>query len=551
MATSKIRCAIYTRKSSEEGLDQSFNSLDAQREACASYVASQKHEGWILAKDHFDDGGVSGGTLDRPALARLLAEIEARRVQMVVVHKIDRLTRSLADFAKLVERFDAANCSFVSVTQAFNTASSMGRLTLNVLLSFAQFEREVTAERIRDKIAASKKQGMWMGGLCPLGYDPHPDTQVRELVVNDAEAKTVRALFELYEQQGKITDVERAASEAGLRSKQHRFSSGREQGGGHLSTGQIYKILTNPVYRGQIRHKDKTWPGRHPAIVNADLWTRVQEKLQAASRRKRGRTSDAETAPLTGKLWDETGDRLTPTHSLKAGKRHRYYVSNRLITGGPDPTGWRLPGRKLETLIAGVIADHIAQAATEHRLLATPDLRSDPDHAQSAKAFASALWKHEPDMLRRLLARGIITPREITLELDPAVLVEALKLPPEDLAPDILNFSAPIRLRRRGVEAKLVVGTTKPGPDPVLLRTLADAHRWAAALRTGTPISEVARTAGHHDAFIRTRGSLAFLSPKIQVAMRDGTLPPELTLRRLLKLPISLDWQEQERIFGI
>ncbi|GKY89830.1 recombinase family protein [Sinisalibacter aestuarii] len=307
MSAPKIRCAIYTRKSSEDGLDQSFNSLDAQHEARAAYVASQKHEGWILARDRFDDGGVSGGTLDRPALTRLLPEIDARRIGMVVVYKIDRLTRSLTDFAKLVERFDAAGCSFVSVTQAFNTASSMGRLTLNVLPSFAQFEREVTAERIRDKIAASKKLGMWMGGLPPLGYDPHPDPLVRELVVNAREAETVRTLFTLYDQHGKITDVERAAADADLRSKLHRFQSGREQGGGHLSAGQIHKILTNPVYRGQIRHKDRVWPGRHPAIVDEALWENVQVKLKAASRRKRGRRTDAETATLTGKLRDETG----------------------------------------------------------------------------------------------------------------------------------------------------------------------------------------------------------------------------------------------------
>ncbi len=547
----KIRCAIYTRKSSEEGLDQGFNSLDAQHEACVAYIASQKHEGWILAKDRFDDGGVSGGTLERPALQRLLQEIEAGRIGMVVVYKIDRLTRSLADFAKLVERFEQKNSSFVSVTQAFNTATSMGRLTLNVLLSFAQFEREVTAERIRDKIAASKKQGMWMGGLAPLGYDPHPDPTVRELVVNHAGAETVRALFALYDRHGKITDVERSAAEAGLRSKRHRFSSGREQGGGRLSCGQIHKILTNPIYRGQIRHKDRVWPGRHPAIVDEDLWTRVQDKLQAASRRKRGRKSDAETAPLTARLRDETGDRLTPTHSLKDGKRHSYYVSSRLITGGPDPTGWRLPGKKLEALVANAIADHIMQATTEHRLQATPDLRADPDLPDAARDLVQSLRTHEPELLRRILVGGTITPREIMLELDPAVLAEALRLTADDLSPDLRDVSAPVHLRRRGVEMKQVVGTPEPEPDPVLLRTLADAHRWVVALRNGAPLSQVARDAGHHDVFIRTRGPLAFLSPKIQIAIRDGTIPPELTLRRILRQPIPLDWQEQGRICGI
>ncbi|MDU8913209.1 recombinase family protein [Aestuariicoccus sp. MJ-SS9] len=551
MAVPKIRCAVYTRKSSEEGLDQSFNSLDAQYEACAAYVSSQKHEGWVLAHDRFDDGGVSGGTLERPALARLLAEIEARRIAMVVVYKIDRLTRSLTDFAKLVERFDAAGCSFVSVTQAFNTASSMGRLTLNVLLSFAQFEREVTAERIRDKIAASKKQGLWMGGLPPLGYDPHPDTMVRELVMNVAEAETVRSLFTLYDEHGNITSVAREAAALQLRSKHHRFGSGREQGGCPLSTGQIHKILTNPVYRGLIRHKDWVWPGRHPAIVDEALWERVQAKLQAAARRPRGRRSDAETACLTGKLRDQTGDRLTPTHSLKAGRRHSYYISNRLISGGPDPTGWRLPARMLEARVAIAIADHIGQAVVEHRLLAMPDLRADPGLLEVARDLVRKLRAREPELLQRILVSGSISSGEITLKLDPEFLEEALHVAQDDLACDLLVFSVPVQLRRRGVEAKLVAGKEQSDPDPVLLRTLADAHRWVTALRNGTPLSRIAQDAGHHDVFIRTRGPLAFLSPRIQRAILEGTLPPELTLRRFLQRPIPLDWHEQERIYGI
>lgn len=385
----------------------------------------------------------------------------------------------------------------------------------------------------------------------PLGYDPNPDPLLRELVVNAPEADTVRTLFSLYDQHGKITDVERDAAEAGLRSKLHHFRSGREQGGGHLSTGQIHKILTNPVYRGQIRHKDRVWPGRHPAIVDQALWNRVQEKLQAASRRGRGRRTDAESAPLTAKLRDETGDRLTPTHSLKDGKRHPYYVSNRLISGGPDPSGWRLPARKLEAIVANAIAVHIVQATNEHRLQATPDLRADPALLTAARDLVRSLRARDPDLLRNLLVRGTVAPREILLELDPDTLSDALHLPAGDLAPDLLDLSAPVHLRRRGVEAKLVTGKPEPEPDPVLLRTLADAHRWIAALRSGTPLAAVAHDAGHHDAFIRTRAPLAFLSPRIQVAIRDGTMPPELTLHRILQRPIPLDWQAQERLYGI
>lgn len=338
----KIRCAIYTRKSTEDGLDQEFNSLDAQHEACAAYVASQRHEGWKLISQRYDDGGISGGTLERPAMQRLLHDIDAGRIDMIVVYKIDRLTRSLADFAKLVERMEAAGCSFVSVTQSFNTSSSMGRLTLNMLLSFAQFEREVTAERIRDKIAASKKKGLWMGGLAPLGYDPHPDKLRRELIVNEAEAEEVRALFQLYLSAGCLNATAKAAREAKLFSKRRVFASGRVQGGTPLSRGQLHAMLTNPIYRGLIRHKDKTWPGLQPAIVFEELWSNVQSKLQAASAKRRGATRagpPSSSAPLLGKFHDETGERLTPTHTKRHGRRIRYYVSNGLVSGKPRKDG--------------------------------------------------------------------------------------------------------------------------------------------------------------------------------------------------------------------
>lgn len=251
----KIRCAIYTRKSSEDGLEQEFNSLDAQREACAAYIASQKHEGWILLRDHYDDGGLSGGTIERPALRQLLDDIEAGRVDQIVVYKIDRLTRSLADFAKIVDILDDTDASFVSVTQSFNTATSMGRLTLNMLLSFAQFEREVTAERIRDKIAASKKKGLWMGGNVPLGYDPDG----RTLRINDGEAETVRTLYGFYETHGILRKVKDKADATGLVTKRRASPDGTPSGGVAFSRGHIYQILTNPIYAGRIRHKGQVW----------------------------------------------------------------------------------------------------------------------------------------------------------------------------------------------------------------------------------------------------------------------------------------------------
>ena len=328
----KIRCAIYTRKSSEEGLEQEFNSLHAQREACASYVASQRHEGWVLLPDQYDDGGISGGTLERAGLQRLLHDVDEGLVDQIVVYKIDRLTRSLADFAKLVERLDAADASFVSVTQSFNTATSMGRLTLNVLLSFAQFEREVTAERIRDKIAASKRRGLWMGGTIPLGYEPDG----RTLKIVEDEARTVRTLFDLYLEHGSIRAVKQHSDRLGLRSKARMGEATESQAVSERSfdRGHIHYILSNPLYAGRIWHRDQVFEGQHPAIIDPDVWDDVQARLKAGAGRVRGQAGRGmAVSPLAGKLFDETGDRLTPSHASKKGRRYRYYVSNRMIVG--------------------------------------------------------------------------------------------------------------------------------------------------------------------------------------------------------------------------
>jgi DNA invertase Pin-like site-specific DNA recombinase len=270
------RCAIYTRKSSEEGLEQEFNSLAAQREACEAFIRSQQHEGWALGRTRYDDGGFSGGNMERPALQGLLAEIRARRIDIVVVYKVDRLTRSLADFARLVEIFDAEAVSFVSVTQQFNTTSSMGRLTLNVLLSFAQFEREVTGERIRDKIASSKKKGMWMGDNVPLGYD----ASKRTLVVNPAEAETVRCIFDLYRELGCVRRVKEEADRRGLRTKCSTLANGTTRGGRPFSRGHLYGLLSNPIYTGQIAHKSELYPGQHPALIANETWSAVRDRLR-------------------------------------------------------------------------------------------------------------------------------------------------------------------------------------------------------------------------------------------------------------------------------
>ncbi|MBL9049631.1 MAG: recombinase family protein [Tabrizicola sp.] len=556
MSPPRIRCAIYTRKSSDEGLDQDFNSLDAQAEACAAYIASQRHEGWVAGKARYDDGGISGGTLERPALHRLLADIDAGHVQMVVVYKIDRLTRSLADFAKLVERFDAAGCSFVSVTQAFNTASSMGRLTLNVLLSFAQFEREVTAERIRDKIAASKKKGLWMGGMTPLGYDPHPDPKTRGLVINADEAETVRAIFALYDELGCLNAVMRRANDLGLRSKRHHFRSGRVQGGTPFSRGQIYALLRNPIYIGKIRHKTRVWDGQHAPIVDETLWERVQSKLQDASARPRGRKDPGNrpgatrVALLTGKLRDDTGDRLTPTHTRRHGRQIRYYVSNRLISGGTDPRGWRLPAAALEEAVANTIAGHLIALARDHRICAESDLQRGDAVRDRVRQLADRLTGSTSDLLSALLAEGHIEKHRIVLRLQAKVLGELLVLPLDVLDPAVLTIDAPFALRRRGVEGKIVVGDREPNPDRTLLRALAKAHDWVADLRKGKPLGDTAASTGHSESYIRTRAQLAYLAPTIQGAIFEGHQPADLTLERIIRKPVPLDWDAQARLYG-
>lgn len=558
MTRPTIRCAIYTRKSSDEGLDQEFNSLDAQHEACAAYIASQKHEGWKMLSARYDDGGISGGTLERPALQRLLFDIDAGRVDMVVVYKIDRLTRSLADFAKLVERLEARTCSFVSVTQAFNTSSSMGRLTLNVLLSFAQFEREVTAERIRDKIAASKKKGLWMGGLAPLGYDPHPDPNRRELVVNAVEAATVNQLFALYLEHGCLNATAHAAEHAVLRSKRRVFSNGRTQGGTVFSRGQIHRILTNPVYRGLIRHNDKTWPGTHPAIIEDDLWDKVQNRLQAASARRRGTRNTASAfpnvtsaAPLLGKFRDETGEPLTPTHTQRHGRRLRYYVSNSLVIGKRHPKGWRLPAPAFEQAVAVAIADHLEFRAAQHRVLHKADISEAREIATRVTALVHDIQKRGASAVATIISAGEVATGRLRIALDQEGLAITLDLPAADLDPNILAIEAPFTCRRRGVEMKIIAGETQPMPDQAMIRALRSAHRWADMLKSGTALKDIADQEGFSESYVGRIIPLATLSPKIQDAIVTGSQPLELNLETFVRARMPFDWADQERLFGL
>src|SRR5690349_546919 len=349
----RVRCAIYTRKSSEEGLEQEFNSLQAQREACEAFINSQRHEGWVCLRTAYDDGGFSGATMERPALQRLLADIAAGRVNTIVVYKIDRLTRSLADFAKIVEILDARGASFVSVTQQFNTTTSMGRLTLNVLLSFAQFEREVIGERIRDKIAASKRKGMWMGGIPPLGYR----AQDRKLVIIDSEAEIVRSIFRRYAELGSVRLLKEELEARGIKSRSWTSASGRPRSDKPFARGALYLILQNRIYRGEIVHKGQSHPGEHMPIIDQPLWDAVAARLASNSGERNAGTGTREHSLLTGMLFDRDGNRMTPSHAVKKGTRYRYYVSRPLITKHQTKrsTGLRIPAAEVEQHVTSLV----------------------------------------------------------------------------------------------------------------------------------------------------------------------------------------------------
>jgi DNA invertase Pin-like site-specific DNA recombinase len=354
----KVRCAIYTRVSTESGLDQDFNSLDAQYDAAQAYIRSQAHAGWTLVRTRYDDGGFSGGSTNRPALQRLLDDIRAHRINVIVVYKVDRLTRSLADFAKLVELFDAHGVSFVSVTQQFNTTTSMGRLTLNVLLSFAQFEREVTSERIRDKIGASKRKGLWVGGVVPLGYQ----AKDRKITVVADEAKTVRHIFRRYLDLGSLTLLLAHLRETGVKTKLRPLSNGRTIGGIPFTRGSLAAFLRNRFYIGEVRYKGEVFPGEQPAILDRALFEAVQAKLDQ-QRTNHAKVRQQSQSLLMGRIFDARGNRMTPSHAVKNGVRYRYYISSALIQGQPDKAATlnRVPAAEIETLIISALRKHFAR----------------------------------------------------------------------------------------------------------------------------------------------------------------------------------------------
>jgi site-specific DNA recombinase len=559
-----IRCAVYTRKSSEEGLEQEFNSLQAQREACEAFIKSQRHEGWACLPDVYDDGGLSGATMERPALQRLLAEIQAGRVDIVVVYKVDRLTRSLADFAKIVEILDAKGASFVSVTQQFNTTTSMGRLTLNVLLSFAQFEREVTGERIRDKIAASKEKGMWMGGVPPLGYQARD----RGLVIVDSEAATVRYIFGRYAELGSIRLLKEELEARGLTSRCWTSASGRLWGGKPFARGALYLMLQNRIYRGEIIHKERSYPGEHAAIIDRELWDAVQARLtdNAAQRKAGGRT--AQSSLLAGMLFDGEGNRMTPSHAVKKGTRYHYYVSRPLIIKdqAESSAGLRIPAGEVEQLVASRVRQWLLDPGSIYQAISA--WLPEPSTQQRLVARAAEIgrqWSELPParrcaVLTTLIERVEVRVDQVDIHLRPrglGVLFDVAAASQSILGEETVILSVPARLRRAGMEIRMLINGTDPfavvKPDGRLIKLLVRAHRFNTTLvqSEGLAFAALAVRAGVSRSYFTRVVRLSYLAPDITQAILEGRQPRDLTAEKLVahsRLPLA--WRDQRTALG-
>lgn len=582
----QVRCAIYTRKSSEEGLEQNFNSLHAQREACAAYVMSQASEGWTLLPEVYDDGGLSGGTLDRPALKRLLADVEAGHIDIIVVYKVDRLTRSLFDFAKLVETFDRCGTSFVSITQSFNTTNSMGRLTLNMLLSFAQFEREVTAERIRDKLAASKAKGMWMGGIPPLGYRPSG----RTLAVVEEHAELVREIFARYRTLGNVRLLTEALRSEGIITPKRKTASGRSHGGTFLSRGQVYAILRNPIYIGCISHRGVLHKGLHAPIVPRETWDAVQQQLAGNVQGTRGRggrgepnsptnqsapgksskrngakgstgtsaaqtTTSAHASPLAGRIVDEAGLPLLATHARKGEVRYRYYVSKALQTGmAAAHEGLRIPAGEIEQAVLQELAHLLSDPLV---LVQKLNLSLPPDALKPliarAKAFGQDLQQGDTSLLSAVLHKVQVLADRIEVSIDVQHLVQALALDPSPASPPHLVLSRQVRLTRTGRAVRLVhdngAAVTADGVELTLVRLIHKARLWWQRMADGKlDVTGLALQEGVSTTYVVRVLRLAFLSPVVVEAVLDGRLRAGIDASAMFEpRTIRPEWTRQEK----
>jgi len=539
-----LRCAVYTRKSTEDGLEQEFNSLDAQREACEAFILSQKHEGWSLVPNRYDDGGFSGGNMDRPGLQALLADVDAGLVDVIVVYKVDRLTRSLADFAKIVERLDAKEASFVSVTQAFNTTTSMGRLTLNVLLSFAQFEREVTGERIRDKIAASKKKGLWMGGPVPLGYQ----VVVRKLVPVPEEAERVRTIMRRYLEIRSVPALIEVLRAEGVVTKIQQRTSGPHRGGIPFARGSLFHLLKNPIYRGKIVHKGKVYDGEHEPIVEEELWDRVQAQLREKAPARKRPTNDRQQAMLRGLLTDPHGRPMVPTYGSSKVRRYAYYETRKDLARPGDPPSLRFQREHLERHLI----DHFDGLLNDEHALRR--LSGIEEAGQLRTMFTSghglAIQLREVGKveaaIRSLVAAITIRTEGVEVLLNP----DALGIPSNGTWP--LCLPPPARRPFREAKLRIDADATADRSNDNLLDLIGDAM---AAQRLvlaspGLSLNQLAKREGRCRTQLARLLRLSWMSPRIIEAIVEGSQPKGLTRKGLLIAEIPVDWAEQERSLG-
>ena len=526
-----VRCAIYTRVSTEHGLDQEFNSLDAQYEAASAYIKSQAHAGWTLIRSRYDDGGYSGGSTDRPDLQRLLDDIRSRKIDVIVVYKVDRLTRSLADFAKLVELFDAQGVSFVSVTQQFNTTTSMGRLTLNVLLSFAQFEREVTSERIRDKIAASKRKGLWVGGPLPLGYQ----MQDGKVAIVEDEAERVRMIFRRYLELGGVNALVRDLHERNIRSKIRTLATGRPRGGVVFGRGSLFYLLRNRFYIGEVKYKDEILPGEQPAILDRALFDAVQQKL-SDQWTAQSRIRNASDHLLTGLLFDNANHRMVPTHATKAGVRYRYYSSLPLLHGEAKTASVGSVSR----IPAAGIEDCIVKALHEHLI------------TQQKKPSSSQVGDRRVTLEQ--VARIDVHPNHLTIRLKPAEEGE----PPDSAESQSLSIPWQKPASRRSRQILIPHGVAPNEVRPIrierrarLVNAIARGRRWLEEIVSGsaTNIEQIAARQKCSVRQVNMTISLAFLAPDLVKAAVEGRLPRGVGVERLRDAPA--EWSRQFESLGL
>ena len=508
-APKRRRCAIYTRKSTEEGLEQSFNSLDAQREACAAFILSQAHEGWEAIDELYDDGGYSGGSMDRPGLEALLADVEAGNVDVIVVYKVDRLTRSLADFARIVDILDKQGASFVSVTQAFNTTTSMGRLTLNVLLSFAHFEREVTGERIRDKIAASKKRGMWMGGVVPLGYE----VKERKLHIIPEEAERVRYIFSRYLELGSVYLLQKELAAKGIVTKQRVLKDGRIYGGCNFSRGSMYQMLANRIYLGEITHRGKSYPGEHDGIIDPEMFDRVQASLSGNRVNNRNAVHAMHPSMLAGILWDSKGRRMTPDHAKKNGARYRYYVSSKDKQRLKLPVV-RIPAGEIEKLVSRALAQR-----------------------------TEASWDG-PLPSRELVLHHI---EKVSVHSDRIEMLFAGAEEPFVVHAELIRCGNEVRIDAPSQE------WADARRDASLIKLVVRAHQAKEALNdsANTSIDQAASSMELSKQYFCRLLRLGYLAPDITAAILDGKQPAHINRQFLARLDnLPFDWARQREVLG-